>query len=226
MRSTDLAKRPLSTRTLRHPLGKPVLFMLLALPLVGLGWTAVQGGLGANPIETLTHETGQWGLRLLVLGLAITPLRRVTGWNDLIRYRRMVGLFSFFYVSLHLSTYMFLDQFFDWQAIWEDVYQRPYITVGFSAFLLLLPLAVTSTNGWIRRLGRNWTRLHRLVYPAAILAVTHFIWLVKADLREPAVYAGLLGLLLGFRLLPRRWQQPARRRRTPMAGRPGAAAAP
>ena len=147
----------------------------------------------------LTHTTGDWGLRLLLLTLAVTPLRRLTGWGWLLRFRRMLGLFAFFYLSLHLVTYLWLDQFFDWAAILEDVAKRPYITAGFAAFLLLVPLALTSTRGMVRRLGWRWQTLHRLIYPAAALGVLHFFWLTKADLREPLVYASVLALLLALR---------------------------
>jgi len=179
-----------------------VVFGLCLVPLSLLLLDGFQGRLGANPVETITHATGLWGLRLLLLTLGITPLRRMFGWNRLIAYRRMLGLFAFFYGSLHLSTYLVFDQFFDLRAIWEDVLERPYITLGFSAFVLLVPLAVTSTNGWIRRLGKRWVTLHKLIYPAAILVIAHFLWLVKADYREPGIYALILAVLLGFRLLP------------------------
>ena len=180
------------------------MFGLCLVPLTLLVLDGFRGGLGANPVETITHVTGLWALRLLLLTLGVTPLRRLFGWNRLIAYRRMLGLFAFFYASLHLSTYLVFDQFFDLRAIWEDVLERPYITLGFSAFLLLVPLAVTSTNGWIRRLGKRWVTLHRLIYPAAILVIAHFLWLVKADYREPGIYAVILLLLLGYRLLPAR----------------------
>ncbi len=181
--------------------------LIFALALVPLG-TLVLGlwndGLGANPIETVTHTTGEWALRFLLVTLAVTPVRRLTGWNRIIRFRRMLGLFAFFYACLHLTTYLILDQFFDWRAIVEDVLERPYITAGVTAFSLLVPLAVTSTNAWIRRLGRNWQRLHRLVYAAAVMGVLHFVWLTRADQLEPVVYGVILGVLLAYRLLPTR----------------------
>jgi sulfoxide reductase heme-binding subunit YedZ len=193
---------------------RPLLFAACLAPLAALVWAGFRGDLGANPVETITHETGQWALRLLLATLAVTPLRRLTGWNPLLRVRRMLGLFAFFYAVLHLATYLWLDQFFDWGAVLADVLDRPYITIGFAAFLLLVPLAATSTDAMVRRLGgRRWQRLHRLVYPAAGLAVLHFLWLVKADLREPLIYAGLLALLLAARLpgwLRGRRHQPAR----------------
>jgi sulfoxide reductase heme-binding subunit YedZ len=169
-------------------------------PLAWLGWGAWTGALGANPIETITRETGTWTLRLLVITLAITPLRRLTGWNDAIRFRRMLGLFAFFYGTLHLLTYVWLDQFFDGAAILKDIYKRPFITAGATAFFMMLPLALTSTAGMIRKLGgRAWRRLHQLVYLAAIAGVVHYWWLVKADIRRPRTYALLLAVLLGYR---------------------------
>ena len=181
-------------------IGKPLVFIASLIPFGGLLWMGLQGGLGANPVETITHQTGEWGLRFLLVTLAVTPLRRLTGWNWLQRCRRMLGLFAFFYVCLHFATYLVFDHFFNIQTILDDVLERPYITVGFSAFLLLIPLAVTSTNAMMKRLGRNWQRLHRLVYLIGILAVLHFLWLVKADYLEPMIYAGLLTVLLGYRL--------------------------
>ena len=179
--------------------------MLFASALGPVAWLACAGwnhGLGANPIETITHETGTWTLRFLVITLAVTPVRRLTGWNDIIRFRRMLGLFAFFYGTLHLLTYVWLDQFFDWSSIVKDVAKRPFITAGATAFLLMVPLAATSTAGMIRRLGgRTWRRLHRLVYVSAALGVVHYWWLVKADIRRPRAYAVTLAVLLGARLL-------------------------
>lgn len=191
---------------------KAAVFAACLVPLATLVWRALAGDLGANPIEAVTLSTGRWALRLLLVTLAVTPLRRVTGWNHLIAYRRMLGLFAFFYASLHFTIYVFIDQFFDWETIVEDIAKRPFITVGFAAFVLLIPLAVTSTKGWIRRLGRRWQHLHRLIYVAASLAVVHFIWKVKSDLRDPLWYASILGLLLGFRAvwwLAKRMRAPA-----------------
>lgn len=181
-------------------IGKPLVFSACLLPLLWLCWLAWSDQLGVNPVETLSHRTGDWSLRFLLLTLAVTPLRRLTGWNGLQRFRRMLGLFAFFYVSLHFGVYLIFDQFFDLSAILADVVKRPYITVGFAAFVLLIPLAATSTNRMIKRLGRNWQRLHRLIYPIAILGVLHYLWLVKADLREPLIYAGVLAVLLGYRV--------------------------
>jgi len=179
---------------------KPVVFSLCLLPLALLVYDGFTGGLGVNPIEAVTHRTGDWTLRLLLATLALTPLRRLSGWAWPLRLRRMVGLFAFFYACLHLLTYLWLDQFFAWGMILEDVVERPFITLGMLAFLGLVPLALTSTRGMQRRLGRRWKTLHRLVYPVAILGVLHFWWLVKADVREPLVYALILAVLLGVRL--------------------------
>jgi sulfoxide reductase heme-binding subunit YedZ len=171
-------------------------------PLALLAKRALTGGLGANPIEFITHKTGFWALTFLVASLAVTPLRRITHWNEAIKFRRLIGLFAFFYALLHFSTYIVLDQFFDFHAITEDIVKRPYITVGFLAFVFLLTLALTSTKGSIRRLGKRWTTLHSLVYAAGVLAVLHFYWKrsAKHDTSEPLVFAGILALLLIARL--------------------------
>jgi sulfoxide reductase heme-binding subunit YedZ len=189
---------------------KPALFALCLLPLAWLVWRTVTDSIGPNPVETITHDTGDWALRLLLATLALTPLRRLTGWSWLVRLRRMLGLFAFFYAALHLTTYLWLDQFFDVSAILADIAGRPYITLGFAAFVLMIPLAVTSTRGWQRRLGRRWKPLHRLVYGIAVLGVLHFLWLVKADLLEPGLYAGALALLLLARLPVHRPRLPGR----------------
>jgi len=181
---------------------KPLLFLACLIPFGMLLLGGLQGDLGANPLERVTHVTGDWGLRLLLATLAITPLRRLSGWTRLLRLRRMLGLFAFFYVSLHLLTWVWLDQELVWGNIVADIAKRPYVTVGFAAWLLLVPLAATSTRGMMRRLGRNWQRLHRLIYVAALLGVLHYIWLVKADLLEPLIYAGLLLVLLAVRWRP------------------------
>jgi methionine sulfoxide reductase heme-binding subunit len=189
---------------------KPGLFLVCLIPLCDLIWRGASGTLGANPVEALIHGTGDWTLRLLLITLAATPLRQMTGWAWLIRYRRMLGLFAFFYAVLHLTAYVWLDQFFAWHVILEDILKRPYITVGFAAFLLLVPLAVTSTRGWIRTLGPRWKRLHRAVYLTALLGVIHYIWLVKADLLKPLIYAVILAVLLACRVswrgLVSRWR--------------------
>lgn len=178
---------------------KAVLWVAALSPLALLVWDGLNGGLGAEPIEKVTHRTGLTALVLLLCSLAVTPLRRLTGWNGAVKLRRPVGLFAFFYACLHFVTYLF-DQEFLPEYIVEDVVEHPYVTAGFTAFLLLVPLALTSTQGMIRRLGRRWQKLHRLVYVAAALAVLHFVWLVKKDLTEPLVYAAVLALLLAFRL--------------------------
>jgi sulfoxide reductase heme-binding subunit YedZ len=177
---------------------------LFALCLVPLGWYAlgaVRDTLGANPIEAVTRGLGTWALNFLLITLTVTPLRRLTSWLWLARLRRMLGLFCFFYACLHLTTYLWLDQFFDWHAIGKDILKRPFITVGMSAFALLVPLAATSTNAMVRRLGgRRWQALHRTVYAIAVVAVLHYWWMVKADTRQPALYALLVVALLGVRL--------------------------
>ena len=185
---------------LRNP--KLWVFGLCVLPLARLIVLGVSGGLGANPIEFITRSTGTWTLVGLLLTLSITPLRRLSGRAELVRYRRMLGLFSFFYACLHFVTYIWLDQFFDLTAIAKDIVKRPFITVGFTAFVLLIPLAATSTHAMMRRLGRRWQQLHRLIYPIALLAVVHYLWLVKKDLTTPLVYGAVALVLLALRL---RW---------------------
>lgn len=178
---------------------KPALFVICLLPLARAIWIVASGG-AVNPIEFALHSTGTWALVCLLLTLTVTPLRQITGDNSLIRYRRMLGLFSFFYAALHFSIWIGLDRFFDVASMLKDIVRRPFITVGFSAFVILLALALTSTNAAMRRLKRNWGRLHRLVYPAAILAVVHYWWLVKLDITQPAAYAAALALLLLWRV--------------------------
>ena len=170
------------------------------LPLARLIVLGSSDGLGANPIEFITRSTGTWTLVGLMLTLSITPLRRLSGRADLIRYRRMLGLFSFFYACLHFVTYIWLDQFFDPAAIARDIVKRPFVTVGFAAFVLLVPLAATSTHAMMRRLGRRWQLLHRLVYVIALLGVIHYLWLVKKDMTAPLIYGGVLLLLLAIRM--------------------------
>ena len=179
---------------------KPLVFIICLLPLLraGLLFSAA-----VNPIEFITRSTGTWALVGLLVTLSITPLRQITGWNRLIQFRRMLGLFAFFYALLHFTTYIWLDQFFDFSAILKDIIKRPFITLGFATFVLLIPLAVTSTNGWMRRLKRNWGRLHRLIYLIAPLAVIHYFWLVKKDLTQPLIYGAILLVLLGWRLVRR-----------------------
>lgn len=189
-----------------------------ALALAPLAWLAWRiwlvfserdiDALGAEPVAAIEHELGTWALRLLLLTLAVSPLRQWTGQTVLLRFRRMLGLYAFAYASLHLAAYLVLDLRGYWSQVFEEIAGRPYITVGALAWLLLVPLAVTSTIGWMRRLGRAWGRLHALVYAIAILAVLHFWWIVKSDYREPLLYALVLAVLLGWRL----WKRLARRR--------------
>ena len=186
---------------------KPIVFTLALVPFVFLLLRAFElagFGLGANPVEELLHELGRWGLKFLLLTLSITPLRKMTGWNWLLRFRRMLGLFSFFYILLHFTVYTVLDQGLDFAVIVEDVIERPYITLGMTGLLLLIPLAITSTKGMMRRLGKRWQKLHRLVYVIAIVGVWHFYWQVKLDTLDATIYAVILLALLGFRALSRR----------------------
>jgi sulfoxide reductase heme-binding subunit YedZ len=180
---------------------KPVIFIACLIPLGQLLYNAWTDNLSANPIEFITHFTGDWTLIFLLASLSVTPLRQISGWNELIKYRRMLGLFAFFYAVLHFATYMVLDHFFDFQAIVKDVMKRPYVTAGFTGFVLMIPLAITSTAGMIRRLGKRWRQLHRFVYVVGIAGVIHFYWLVKADIRRPVQYGAVLALLLGYRLV-------------------------
>ena len=185
---------------------KPLVFAACLVPfgLVVSDTLNITGTLGANPVEEILDRFGNWGLRFIMITLAITPLRRLTGWNWLARFRRMLGLFTFFYVLLHFLTWLILDQGVLLAAIIEDIAKRPFITIGFAALLLLLALAVTSTNGMRRRLGRRWQKLHNSVYVIAILGVWHYWWQVKQDITEPAIYAAILAALLGIRLWWRR----------------------
>ena len=228
----------LSDRAVRFGL-KPVVFLASLGPLAYLVWAALTGNLSANPLSDLTNETGVWTLRFVCITLAITPLRKVTGWNPLVKFRRMAGLYAFFYGTLHLLTYAIADRFAGldqapgwidavgaghvpgWalvaatvrglaKSIGEDIYKRPFITLGFSAWLTMLPLAITSTAGWIRRMGgKRWNRLHRLVYLTGILAPLHYWWLVKADVSRPLTYAAVATVLLGVRVFWNRARRPA-----------------
>ena len=195
---------------------KPAIFVLSLIPFVRLFVLGFQDRLGANPIEFVTHSTGFWALTFICITLSVTPLRRLTGWQHLVRLRRMLGLFAFFYASAHLLTYVWFDQWFSLEEIAKDIWKRPFITVGFAAFVLLVPLAITSTNRMIRRLGRRWSQLHRLVYLIAMLGVAHFWWLKedKNDLSEPWLYAGIVSALLLFRLLYPAWQRTVRLRKS------------
>lgn len=184
---------------------KTLVHALALAPLAYLGWQFWQvwqtgsDALGADPVAEIEHRTGLWALRLLLLTLAITPLRQLSGQSGLLRFRRMLGLYAFFYACVHLGVYLGLDLRGYWAQIFEDIVKRPYITVGFIAWLLLIPLAITSTQGWMRRLKRNWGKLHKAIYAIGVLAVLHFWWLVKSDIREPLLYATILALLLGWR---------------------------
>ncbi len=216
---------------------KPAAFIAALVPVAWLVWAAVTGNLSANPLSDVTNETGVWALRFLCITLAITPLRRLTGWNGVIRFRRMTGLFAFFYGTLHFLIYVIADRFaaldfpdgiVAWStarnlaaSVGEDIYKRPFITVGFTTLMLMVPLAATSTAGMIRRLGgKRWQALHRLVYVAAATGVVHYLWLVKADISHPIAYGAVVATLLGFRVYwsrvkrPQavRVQQPAARR--------------
>ena len=192
---------------------KPLVFALCLTPLAWLIWRGLSGGLGANPIEASNRFLGDWAMRFLLITLFVTPLRRLFGWSALMRLRRMLGLFTFAYAALHVSSYVVLDQFFDWSEIWADIVKRRFITVGMITFLLLLPLAVTSTNAMVRRLGgRRWQRLHRLIYLAAVAVIVHFYMMVKADVREPLIYGAIAAVLLGYRAV---LALKARKRRNP-----------
>lgn len=185
-----------------QPTLKALVFLACLVPLARLASLGYTNQLGANPIEFITRSTGTWTLVFLLITLGITPLRKLAGWPWLIKLRRLLGLYAFFYVCLHFTTYIWLDQFFDPQTIYKDVLKRPFITIGFTAFLLLIPLALTSTNAMVKRLGgKRWQQLHRLVYVIAIFGVIHYWWLVKKDITQPVIYAMVLAVLLGYRIL-------------------------
>jgi sulfoxide reductase heme-binding subunit YedZ len=187
-------------RKFRFP--KVAVFFLCLVPMAWLAFAALTDRLSANPIRDITQDTGTWALRFLLLTLCVTPFRKLTGWNEVIRYRRMLGLYAFFYGFVHFLTYAGLDQLFSITDIVRDVYKRPFITAGFSAFVVMIPLAITSTKKWIARLGgRRWQWLHRLTYVGAIAGVVHYLWLVKADIQRPLIYGLLLSILLGLRVL-------------------------
>jgi sulfoxide reductase heme-binding subunit YedZ len=206
---------------LRRRWVKVVVFLLCLAPAARLAWRAWTGDLTPNPIEYITHFTGDWAIRLVVITLAVTPLRKLLRLPDLIRFRRMLGLFAFFYATLHFSTWFGLDKFFDLHEILKDFVKRRFIIAGLAAFLAMLPLALTSTKGWIRRLGgRRWQLLHRLIYFTGIAAAVHYYWLVKSDIRLPALYGSLVAILLAYRVGS--WWS-ARR---PAASAPGSRRAP
>jgi methionine sulfoxide reductase heme-binding subunit len=191
---------------------KPLVFAAALIPLALLVARIANDQLGTNPIETLNRYTGDWTLRFLLVTLAITPIRLLTGWPYWVRFRRLLGLFAFFYATLHFTTWIGIDKVFDWNEMMKDVIKRPFITLGFSCFVLLIPLAITSTNAMVRRLGgARWRALHRLVYAIGIGGVIHYWWLVKSDIREPLMYAAILAVLLGYRV----WTYT--RRRIPVA---------
>ena len=190
---------------LKSKFAKPVLFVLSLAPLASLIWRAFYGDLGANPVEAITHSTGDWTLRFLLITLAISTLRQWFGLSALLRFRRMFGLYVFFYACCHFSIWFIFDHAFDFTDMFEDIVERPYITVGFSALVLLIPLAITSNNAMVRRLGKSWKKLHRLVYLITGLGVLHFLWLVKADYLEPGIYALIAAVLLVQRINLKKW---------------------
>jgi sulfoxide reductase heme-binding subunit YedZ len=201
-------RRLLSRRWLKIPV-----FVLCLVPVLLLAWKALHQDLGANPIEFITHATGDWTLRFLAITLAVSPLRRLLGLPELIRFRRMLGLFAFFYGCLHFTTYLWLDKFFDFHEIVKDVLKRPFITAGFLGFISMAPLALTSTAGWIRRLGgRRWQMVHRLIYLSAIAGVVHYYWLVKSDIRKPLLYAAIMLVLFAERAIAKFRESVASRR--------------
>jgi sulfoxide reductase heme-binding subunit YedZ len=197
-------------------IAKPLVFALASAPALWLVFRFLTDRLSVNPIEDITLTTGIWTLRFLVITIAITPLRRITGWNRLIQYRRMIGLFTFFYATLHVLTWVVLDLFFAWDLILADIAKRPFITMGMIAFVAMIPLALTSTKGWIRRLGRNWQVLHRLVYLSAIAAAIHYLWKVKVMIGSPVYYAAIIAALLLFRVV---WALRGTRSKAPAAVR-------
>ena len=187
--------------TLFNRVVRPSLFILLLLPACYYSYGYWQETLGANPLEAIIRGLGDWALRILLIILAISPLRRLLNWPQILRIRRMLGLYTYFYTALHLMGYLWFEQFFDWEETWFDIKERPFITIGMVATVLLTPLAITSTKGMIRRLGKNWKRLHFLIYPISIMAVIHFWWMVKLDATEPMIYSVILTILLVERLI-------------------------
>jgi sulfoxide reductase heme-binding subunit YedZ len=209
-------------RHLGSRLAKLFVGVLALLPAARIGWLALDGDLGANPIAEAMNRLGFWTLTLLLVTLAPTPIQIVTGWKWPLRLRRMLGLETFVYVSLHFAVYLGVDQFFDFRAIGEDIVKRKFITIGFAAFVLLIPLAITSTDGMVRRLGfARWKKLHRLIYLAAVLGVIHFVWRVKSDLRQPLMFAAALALLLAIRAFGASRPRPKRASARPTSPPPG-----
>lgn len=201
------------TRSSKLLAAKALVWALCLAPFLRLAWRIWHQDVTPNPVEFITHFTGDWTIRFIVAGLAITPLRKLLHVPDLIRFRRLIGLFAFFYACLHFATYLWLDHDFDMAAIVKDVAKRPYVTAGFTAFVLMIPLAITSTAGWIRRLGgKRWQRLHKLIYITAIAAVVHYYWLVKSDIRLPVLYGVLVALELIYRIVASRISATSRRR--------------
>jgi sulfoxide reductase heme-binding subunit YedZ len=190
-------------------LKKAAVFVACLIPLAYVAWKFVTDRLGVNPIRELEIETGLWTLRFLAITLAVTPVRRATGWNQLQKYRRMLGLFTFFYASVHLSMWAGVDFFFAWSDMWNEIVKHKYILIGMLTWLIMVPLAITSTKGWIKRLGKRWTKLHRIVYVAAITGTVHYLWAVKKDTFFPVVYLALFALLLGYRAISS-WQKSRR----------------
>jgi sulfoxide reductase heme-binding subunit YedZ len=181
--------------------GKVGVFFVALIPLAWIAWAFFHDELGANPIRELEIQTGLWTLRFLAITLAITPARKVFGWNWLVKYRRMLGLFTFFYATVHLSMWSFVDWFFAWGDMWHEIVKHKYILIGMLTWLIMVPLAITSTKGWVRRLGKRWTKLHRLVYAAAITGTIHYLWAVKKDTFFPVVYLATFAMLLAFRVI-------------------------
>lgn len=190
-------------------LGKPAVFVAALLPLAWIAWKFFHDKLGANPIRELEIETGLWTLRMLAITLSVTPIRRATGWNGIQKYRRMLGLFTFSYATVHVSMWAGVDWFFAWGDMWHEIVKHKYILIGMLTWLIMVPLAITSTKGWVRRLGKRWTRLHRLVYVAAITGTIHYLWAVKKDTFFPLVYLAVFAMLLAYRLIAAR-QRPTR----------------
>jgi sulfoxide reductase heme-binding subunit YedZ len=194
-------RKPYARLVLINRWTKPIVFVLCLIPLGAIAWPFFHGGTIPDPAAFIQHATGDWILRFLVITLTITPLRKILALPELIRFRRMLGLFAFSYACLHFLTYIGFDKVFDLSEIWKDVAKRPYITVGFTAFVLLIPLAITSTAGWIRRLGgRRWQMLHRLIYISAICGVVHYYWLVKSAVIRPLAYGTIVAILLAWRI--------------------------